>query len=274
MTPRSKPKLGQNFLRDDRARRAIVDALGDISQRTVVEIGPGLGAITRLLAERAGRLIAIELDRSLAAGLRTAMQTAPNVSIVEADVLKVDLPALIAESGNADIVGNLPYYITSDILLWLFAVSERMTLGRAVLMMQREVAERVVAPPGGSDYGVLSATTQLHASAELLFTLPPDAFTPPPEVDSAVVRFHFRSRFRELNVDRAGFLRFVRVSFAQKRKTLANNLRAAGYPIRAIETAWPASITHHTRAEAVPLESMADLYRSLHTAPILESDDA
>src|ERR1700679_3025249 len=195
-----KPKLGQNFLVDDQARQRIADALGDVSQRTVVEIGPGHGAITEILAARAGRLIAIELDRALAAELRFRFRDQANVEVVEADVLKVDVGGF---ADQVDVIGNLPYYITSDILLHLFAAAPK--LGRAVLMMQREVGERVAAAPGVRDYGLLSATTQMYAEVEHLFTLPPSAFSPPPDVYASVLRLHLRPRFVELGVDAGGF---------------------------------------------------------------------
>jgi 16S rRNA (adenine1518-N6/adenine1519-N6)-dimethyltransferase len=162
-----------------------------------------------------------------------------------------------------NIVGNLPYYITSDILLHLFRFAREGILARAVLMMQREVAERIAAPPGVSDYGPLSAFTQLHAQVTNLFTLPPSAFNPPPEVYSTVLRLEFIPRFTELCVDAEGFNKFLRASFMQKRKTLSNNLRAAGYTAAQLEAAWPASITPQARSEAVPLETMSALYRAL-----------
>src|SRR5580693_3121167 len=130
-----KPKLGQDFLIDDRARQAIADALGDISARTVIEIGPGHGAITSILAGRCRRLIAIEIDRALAAELRFRFREQPQVEILEADVLQVDLAALLPPGETAEVVGNLPYYITSDILLRLLAAGRRGALSRAVLMM-------------------------------------------------------------------------------------------------------------------------------------------
>ena len=130
-------------------------------------------------------------------------------------------------------------------------------------MMQREVAQRIAAPPGVSDYGPLSAFTQLHAQVTELFTLPPSAFNPPPEVYSTVLRLDFAPRFAELGVDPEGFNKFLRASFMQKRKTLANNLRAAGYTAAQLEAAWPTSIPPQARSEAVPLEAMAELYRAL-----------
>jgi 16S rRNA (adenine1518-N6/adenine1519-N6)-dimethyltransferase len=261
-----KPKLGQNFLVDDAARHAIVDALGDVGKRTVIEIGPGHGAITEILAGRAHRLIALELDRALAAELTFRFREKPHVRIIETDVLRTDLRALVAEGETVDVIGNLPYYITSDILLQLFAAGSAGLVSRAVLMMQREVAERVAAAPGVRDYGLLSATAQMNAQAEELFTLPPSAFSPPPDVYSTVLRLHFAPRFEELAVDPAGFDAFLKQSFAQKRKTLQNNLRAAGYSAEQLDAAWPPSVPAQARAEALGLEPMAELYRSLRAS--------
>jgi 16S rRNA (adenine1518-N6/adenine1519-N6)-dimethyltransferase len=260
-----KPKLGQHFLTDDRARHAIADALGDTSARTVIEIGPGHGAITSILAPRCRRLIAIELDPALATELRFRLRAHPHVEVIEADILTTDLASLIPQDETADVIGNLPYYITSEILLRLFALARSKQISRAVLMMQREVAARLAAAPGVRDYGLLSATTQLHAHVESLFNLPPEAFTPPPDVYSTVLRLEFAPRFAELAVDPAAFDAFLRASFAQKRKTLANNLRAAGYTEAQLRAAWPATIPHQARAESLPLEPMAALFRALTT---------
>jgi 16S rRNA (adenine1518-N6/adenine1519-N6)-dimethyltransferase len=258
-----KPKLGQNFLVDDAARHAIAAALGDISERTVIEIGPGHGAITDLLAPKARRLIALELDRALAAELTFRFRDQPNVTIIETDVLEADLAALVGDVETADVIGNLPYYITSDILLKLFEAGRDGLLGRAVVMMQREVADRISAAPGVRDYGLLSATAQMNAEVDSLFTLPPGAFSPPPDVFSKVLRLHFAPRFVELGVDPVGFDRFLKVLFAQKRKTLQNNLRSGGFAAEAIAAAWPASIPPQARAESVALEPLAELYRAI-----------
>ncbi len=260
----AKPKLGQHFLVNEAVCRGIVDALGNLDASTVLEIGPGQGAITDLLVHRAQRLIAVEFDAALAHALQQKYADVAHVQVLHADVLQVDVRALCAEHGvqSMHIVGNLPYYITSDILLWLFAQLE--TCSRAVLMMQEEVADRVAATPGHSEYGLLSATTQMHASVEKLFTLPPGAFEPPPKVHSAVVRLHPAPRFAELGVERAAFEKFLRVCFQQKRKTLANNLRASGCSAERILAALhDAEIPPHARAEALPLDVMAALYRSL-----------
>jgi 16S rRNA (adenine1518-N6/adenine1519-N6)-dimethyltransferase len=262
-----KPKLGQNFLIDAQAAQRIVAALGHLSARAVVEIGPGRGAITEILAARAARVVAIELDRELAAQLR--VQFVPDrVSIVEKDVLEFDFAGAASQAGEKlHIAGNLPYYITSPILLRLAAAHASLHL--AVLMVQREVADRVTATPGSRDYGLLSATVQMYGPVELLFTLPPSAFSPPPKVHSAVFRWRFAPRFAEFGVDETGFLRFLRRAFAQKRKTLANNLRAAGVaPSQASAAMARASIAPQARAEAVPLEALAALARELETLAV------
>jgi 16S rRNA (adenine1518-N6/adenine1519-N6)-dimethyltransferase len=271
MQMKRKPKFGQNFLVDDAARHAIVDALGDISKRTVIEIGPGRGAITEILAGRCRRLIALELDRALAAELTFRFRDQPQVQISEGDVLKADFRALVPHGETADVVGNLPYYITSDILLQLFGAGSAGLIARAVLMMQREVADRVSAAPGVRDYGLLSATAQMNAQVDNLFTLPPSAFSPPPDVYSTVLRLQFAPRFAELGVDAAGFNSFLRRCFAQKRKTLQNNLRAAGYSVEELSAAWPASVPAQARAESLALEPMAELYRSLSKAGALRT---
>jgi 16S rRNA (adenine1518-N6/adenine1519-N6)-dimethyltransferase len=266
--PAPTPKLGQHFLTDAAASHAIVDALGDLSTRTVIEIGAGHGALTALLAPRCRRLIAVELDPALAAELRFRLRAHPTVEIVQADILATDLAALISpgettDCETIDVIGNLPYYITSEILLRLFAAGRSGLLARAVLMMQREVADRLAASPGVRDYGLLSATTQMNARVETLFTLPPEAFSPPPAVYSTVLRLEFAPRFAELNIDPAGFDAFLKTCFAQKRKTLANNLRAAGHTPATLEAAWPTNIPAQARAESLALEPLAVLYRAL-----------
>ncbi len=258
----SRPKLGQNFLSDASAAERIVAALGDVREKTVVEIGPGRGILTQFLAGRAHGVLAVEVDRELAAQLRSRF--APEqVSVIEQDVLGFDFAAAsIAAGGRLPVVGNLPYYLTSPILLKLAASCA--ALESAVLMVQREVADRLAATPGSRDYGLLSVTVQMHGAVEKLFTLPPEAFSPPPEVHSTVFRWRFAPRFAELGVEGEGFLRFVRQAFAQKRKTLANNLRAAGYASEAIASALAQTgIGAQARTETVPVEALAALWRSL-----------
>jgi 16S rRNA (adenine1518-N6/adenine1519-N6)-dimethyltransferase len=260
-----KPKLGQNFLVDAQAIERIAASLGDVSGRTVVEIGPGAGAITGVLAGRASHVLAVELDALLAARLRTAFPPGPEsrVTVIEQDVLQFDFAAASKTAGEKlPVVGNLPYGITSPILLKLAA--SHAALDRAVLMVQREVADRVTAQPGSRDYGLLSITVQMHGPAQPLFTLPPESFSPPPDVHSTVFRWRFEPRFEELGVEEEAFLGFVRQCFAQKRKTLANNLRAAGISPGAVAAALAqAGIDPQARAEALPVETFAALWRCL-----------
>jgi 16S rRNA (adenine1518-N6/adenine1519-N6)-dimethyltransferase len=258
----SKPRLGQNFLRDAQAIQRIANALGDLTSETVVEIGPGQGAITRALASRAAQVLAIELDPNLAAHLGNQFSQ-DRVTVIQADVLGFDFSAASQTAARRLVVaGNLPYYITSPILLKLAA--SYAALDRAVLMVQREVADRIVAVPGTRDYGLLSVTVQMYGPVERLFTLPPSAFFPPPDVHSTVFRWRFAPRFAQFGVEEAGFLRFARQVFAQKRKTLANNLRAAGYESTDIKTALAAaSIGAQARAEELPLEKLTALWISL-----------
>ena len=273
---RPKPKLGQHYLVQDSAALRIVEALGDNSQSTVLEIGPGRGALTSLLAKRARRLIAIELDRVLAAQLRMHFALAPNVEIIEGDILAIDFHTLFGPKPGSTrpgmeiapervrVVGNLPYYITSDILLRLFEY--RQYFETIVIMVQREVADRLAAPPGGSEYGLLSATTQLYAKVETLFTLPPGAFSPPPKVQSTVVRLTMAPRVESLRVAEEGFVDFLKLSFGQKRKTLWNNLKSQYQP-QALRAALDKSgVKPNLRAEALSLEKSAALFRALTDA--------
>jgi 16S rRNA (adenine1518-N6/adenine1519-N6)-dimethyltransferase len=261
----TKPRLGQNFLSDAQAVQRIAASLGDLTGRTVVEIGPGAGAITGALAARAAHVLAVELDSGLAAHLRTQFP-ANKVTVIEQDVLHFDFAAASAQAGQRLLVfGNLPYYITSQILLKLAA--SHAVLDRAALMVQREVADRVTASPSSRDYGLLSVTVQMYGPAEALFTLPPDSFSPPPDVHSSVFRWRFAPRSSELNVDEAAFLPFIRKIFAQKRKTLVNNLRAAGLAPAVISNALDrAGINPQARAEALNIETLAALWNILQNS--------
>ena len=258
----AKPKFGQNFLNDTDGIQRIAASLGDLAGRTVVEIGPGEGAITGALAARAGRVLAVELDHDLASRLRRQFPW-NRVDVIEQDALQFDFAAAAGTAGQPLIVaGNLPYYITSPILLKLAA--SHAALDRAVLMVQREVADRITAEPGSRDYGLLSVTVQLYGPVVKLFTLPPAAFSPPPNVHSTVIRWRFAPRLDELGVEGAGFLRFVRLVFAQKRKTLANNLRAAGYSPQAVDNVLArVRVPPQARSESSSIETLAALWNSL-----------
>ncbi len=267
------PKLGQNFLADPGAARKVVDALGEISDCTVIEIGPGRGALTATLANRAGHLLAIELDRVLGAQLRMQYANHPNVEILEGSVLDIDFASLMNRTrrtsgdtrlGNTEkavVIGNLPYYITSPILMHLFRYAE--VFSRLVIMVQKEVADRIAAKPGSRDYGLLSATVQLYAKVEKLFTLPPGAFSPPPKVYSTVLRLTIDPQAERLGVPDAEFLEFLKLSFGQKRKTLFNNLKSQ-YDSAAVRQAMKdAGVKADARAEGLSLPKMAVLFKSM-----------
>jgi 16S rRNA (adenine1518-N6/adenine1519-N6)-dimethyltransferase len=271
--PQHKPKLGQHFLANNNYAAQIVDALGDTSQSTVLEIGPGRGVLTSLLAKRARRLIAVELDRVLAAQLRLRFGMFPNVEVIEADILSVDFDSLFGPKPGlrrpgieflpepVRVIGNLPYYITSDILLRLFDYSKYFET--IVVLVQREVADRLAAEPGTRDYGLLSATAQLYARVEKLFTLPPAAFAPPPKVHSTALRLTIAPRQQELGVAGDGFIDFLKLSFGQKRKTLWNNLKSTYEEARLRAAMAEARVKPAARAETLRLEQSAALYRAL-----------
>ena len=271
--PPRKPKLGQHFLNDSSVAMRTVEALGDLSQNTVLEIGPGSGALTSLLARRARRLIAIETDRVLAAQLRMNFSLASNVEIIEGDILSIDLDSLLGPKPGSSrpgldvvpqkirAVGNLPYFITSDILLRLFEC--RKYFETIVLMVQKEVADRLAAKSGSSEYGLLSATAQLYSRVEKLFAVPPGAFSPPPKVQSAVVRLTITPHLEKLGVNEMEFVSFMKLSFGQKRKTLWNNLKARYASGDLTHAMARAKIRLTARAEELSLEESARLFRAL-----------
>ncbi len=218
-----RKRLGQNFLVDKNLQAKIVASLRAGSTAHVVEIGAGMGALTALLAERYAGLTAIEVDERAVAYLAERL---PEVDLRQGDVLQVDWPALAEEKGAPmHVIGNLPYNITSPILFAL--IDSRPLFAEAVLMMQREVAERIVAPPGSKTYGILSVQVQLFAEAELLINVSRHVFFPKPDVASAVVRLAFRRHPALADTDDTAFVRtVVRTAFNQRRKTLRNSLRA------------------------------------------------
>jgi len=268
-----KPKMGQHFLTSESAAQRIVEALGDISEATVLEIGPGRGAITDLLARKARRLIAVELDRVLSAQLRMKFNLRPNVEIIEGDILKIELDTVFGLKPGmlhtglsftpepARVVGNLPYYITSDILLRLLEYHRYFST--IVIMVQKEVADRVAASAGSRNYGLLSATVQLYGRVEQLFTLPPGSFAPVPKVHSSVVRITIKPRLESLRVPETEFINFLRLCFGQKRKTLWNNLKTQYDENTLREAMSKSGVKPAIRAEALPLEKTAALFRAL-----------
>lgn len=244
-----RPRLGQHFLIRGSVLERIAALVCPTREDLVIEIGPGRGALTEKLLKRAARVVAIEVDRYLVEHLRERFAAEPRLEIVHGDVLATDL----AQWGRGPVVGNLPYYITSPILEKVAALD----VPRAVFLIQKEVAERLVAQPGGSDYGFLTVQIALFADTRLRFEVKPAAFHPPPKVDSAVVSLE--PRCRDLGIaDTAAFLKFVGLCFRHKRKTIRNNL-AEVYGKERID-AWTEA---HLRAEQLSLDQFAEMYRRL-----------
>jgi len=221
--PYPSKRLGQHFLRDQRTIHRIIDALNPKTDETIVEIGPGTGALTSVLVERAGRLIAVEFDNKLAPLLQERFGGFGNFKLVMADALSVDFCKEIQPAQSARIVANLPYNISTAILQRLIA--QRACIDEMVLMLQREVVERVLAPPGTTDRGYISVLVEAYCETEKLFDVAPGAFRPPPKVWSSVMRLKFRPRINAESTDETLLWQTVSAGFAQKRKTILNNLR-------------------------------------------------
>jgi 16S rRNA (adenine1518-N6/adenine1519-N6)-dimethyltransferase len=253
--PRAKtrPPLGQHFLRDARILERIASSLPIEPGSLVVEIGPGEGALTRYLLGRGAHVTAIEVDPQLARNLREHLAET-DLEVIEADILDVDLTEIIRArtSRPALVAGNLPYYITSPILRKLFDAGSH--IAQAVLLVQKEVALRLVARKGSRDYGFLSLLCQLHADPEILLTVPASAFRPPPKITSTVVRLTLRPDAQPASA----FVDFLKHCFAHPRKTLLNNL--AGTYERDTITALPEA---GLRAQQLDLEELEALWRKL-----------
>jgi 16S rRNA (adenine1518-N6/adenine1519-N6)-dimethyltransferase len=248
----SRQRLGQHFLANSSALDRIARAACPGREPLVIEIGPGRGALTERLAPLAERLIAIEIDAALAESLRATFHGNALVTVIHADALDTDL----AQWGKAVIAGNLPYYAATPIIEKTLASP----FSRAVFLVQKEVAARLIAGPGSRDYGYLSIRTQFFADVEALFDIAPSAFRPPPKVDSTVVRLLPRNRAAELGItEPARFLSFISQCFRQRRKTLRNNL--AGVLGKNAMASLPEA---DQRAEALTIVQFADLYRLLY----------
>ncbi|HEY8418221.1 MAG TPA: 16S rRNA (adenine(1518)-N(6)/adenine(1519)-N(6))-dimethyltransferase RsmA [Limnochordales bacterium] len=263
--------LGQNFLVDRHIVAKILDAAQLSPRDTVLEIGPGLGVLTWELAQRVQAVVAVELDAGLVRWLQDLFARHPHVHLVHGDALSVDLAALLAEhppgpGGSAKVLANLPYYITSPLLMRL--LEETLPLSMLVVMVQKEVAQRLAARPGTKDYGALSVAVQLRSTVEVVTTVPPGVFFPPPEVESAVVRLALRPLPAE-----AGDGRFlhavVRAAFGQRRKTLRNALQGAAGPWdkAAVPAALAAAgIDGSRRGETLSVEEFVRLAAALQQA--------
>ena len=266
---RAKKSLGQNFLVDESFAGRIVGALGPRADETVVEIGAGRGALTERLLESAGRVVAIEFDRDLAPVLRARFALRGNFELVEADALAVDFCSVIFPAPSSRLVANLPYNISTAILQRL--IEQRRCITEMVLMLQREVVERIAAPAGSGERGFLSVVVEAYCEVEKLFDVPPRAFRPVPKVWSTVALLRPRARIPVEVEDEKLLWRVVSAGFAQRRKTILNNLRSAPEDLRArVEAAGGAAplleaagVNPQRRAETLELAEWAAITRAL-----------
>jgi 16S rRNA (adenine1518-N6/adenine1519-N6)-dimethyltransferase len=261
--PRARKRFGQHFLEPAWVAKLIASVVPSPDE-VFLEIGPGRGALTKPLAPRVARLIAVEIDRDLAAALPD--QLPPNVRVIEGDFLEVDVSEMLDDERRpVRVVGNLPYNVSSPILFKLLeAADEGRLLSDATLMLQKEVADRLGASPGTSDYGALAIQVALLARVDRLLTLPPGAFRPPPKVTSAVVRLTFHPPTHDVG-DRRAFERLVRGVFLQRRKTLLNALKpvADSFGRSAPEVIERAGVDGNKRPEMLTVGEMARLTRAV-----------
>ncbi|MBA9087576.1 16S rRNA (adenine1518-N6/adenine1519-N6)-dimethyltransferase [Fontibacillus solani] len=267
-----KKSLGQNFLIDQNILGKIVAAAELDSTKGALEIGPGIGALTEKLAQTAGHVAAIEIDQRLLPILEEVLEPYPHVEVVHGDVLKLDLRDLFQSQfsgvSSVSVVANLPYYVTTPILMKL--LEEKLPLENIVVMIQKEVAERMSASPGGKDYGSLSIAVQYYSEPELVCTVPHSVFIPQPNVDSAVIRLKVRKTPPVQLEDQDFFFEVVQASFAQRRKTISNNLKSrffAGEDRQRLESLLAeAEIEPARRAETLHIEEFAKLSNTLFLA--------
>jgi 16S rRNA (adenine1518-N6/adenine1519-N6)-dimethyltransferase len=258
----AKKSLGQHFLFNPVTLDQILNYAGIGPSDRVLEIGAGPGALTERIAAKAGRLIVVEKDSRFARALREKFSGSPQVTIVEGDFLKTNLERLLGTDRPWKAIGNLPYNVATEIIFHLLEFS---TFFQSFhVMVQREVAERIVAKPGTKAYGILSVMTQLFSENKIVMRLKPGAFSPPPKVDSAVVQFMISEGCRFPIHRLETFEKVVRAAFGQRRKTIANALKGGGFEENAALTALKAaSIPPQARAETVPIEKFARLANTL-----------
>ncbi len=261
-------KFGQNFLVDSSVSEGIIEAAKICPDDLVIEIGPGIGTLTQYLAVAAGRVVAVEIDRMLMPVLDETLQGYRNVEVINDDILKVDIPRIVAEKNQGrpvKIVANLPYYITTPIIMTL--LERRVPSTSITIMVQKEVAERMQAGPGSKDYGALSLAVQYYADPQVVMTVPPSAFMPRPKVDSAVVKLDAIGEPKASVADESLFFKIVRACFNQRRKTLANGLKNSAeldFPKDDIEAAILAMGKPLTvRGETLTLNEFAELANAL-----------
>lgn len=261
---RADKKLGQNFLIDEQVVRQIVAAAELSEADTVLEVGPGIGTLTQGLAESKANVVAVELDTRLLPVLATTLEGYDNVRVVHGDILKVNIMEEVGVP-NFKVCANLPYYITTPIIFAL--LEKRLPMERLVAMVQKEVAERMAAQPGGKDYGALSVAIQYYTEPEIAFIVPPTSFIPAPAVDSAVIVCKRREKPPVEVCDEALFFRVVKAAFSLRRKMLSNSLKNMGIKSEQVAK-WLelAGVDGKRRAETLSLEDFAKLTNSFGEA--------
>ncbi len=260
----ARQRLGQHFLGDNGWRKRILDNLRLAPNETWLEIGPGHGEMTKLLAGDGRKIVAIEADQALAEGLRATIDADPDewpgVAVVTSDVLEADIGTLV--DGRFRVYGSLPYYITSPILQHLFRWADR--IASIHIVIQLEVAERIAAQPGRRDYGYLSTLCQFYTQPQIAFHIPPGAFRPPPKVQSALVGMKLPGEGAKLQVAHAPeFFDFLQSCFAQKRKTLRNNLLGRWTDEEIQKALHDAQLRPDARAEQLTLQQFAQIFRGI-----------
>jgi 16S rRNA (adenine1518-N6/adenine1519-N6)-dimethyltransferase len=261
LIPHPSKRLGQNFLTDQRIIHRIVEALEPRSDETILEIGPGRGALTASLLERAGSLVAIEFDRNLIPLLTETFGSRTNFKLVQSDALITDVCDVIRPATQTRVVANLPYNVATAILQRL--IEQRGCVTEMVLMLQKEVVERITAGPGSAERGYLSVFVQAYCETEKLFDVAPGSFRPAPKVWSSVLRLILRPRIAADVNDEKLMWQIVSAGFAQRRKTILNNLRNAPPPLR--ET-----VKSHGGASIVLCQAEVDLQRRAETLTLEE----
>ncbi|WP_290709767.1 16S rRNA (adenine(1518)-N(6)/adenine(1519)-N(6))-dimethyltransferase RsmA [Anaerovibrio sp.] len=254
---RASKRLGQNFLVDANIVRGIVEAVGAKPGDRILEIGPGIGTLTQGLAESGAEVTAVELDKKLPAVLAETLAGYNNVRIVPGDILKVNIPEIMGD-GPFKVAANLPYYITTPILMAL--LEKHLPMSILVTMVQKEVALRMIAKPGGKAYGALSVAVQYYTKPHIAFDVPPRSFIPAPEVDSVVIVCDVREKPAVEVQDEKMFFKVVKAAFGQRRKTIANAMKGAGFSRDTIEAAFAKSeIDSNRRGETFNLKEFAAL---------------
>ena len=261
---RADKKLGQNFLIDENVVRQIVEAAELSEADTVLEVGPGIGTLTQGLAESKARVVAVELDTRLLPVLATTLNGYDNVRVVHGDILKVNIMEEVG-APSFKVCANLPYYITTPIIFAL--LEKRLPMERLVAMVQKEVAERMAAQPGGKEYGALSVAIQYYTEPKIAFIVPPTSFIPAPAVDSAVIVCKRREKPPVEVCDEGLFFRVVKAAFSLRRKMLSNSLKNMGIKSEQVAK-WLelAGVDGKLRAETLSLEDFAKLTNSFNEA--------